>query len=193
MPSFLGRRGFCYGTVYERDDGGGDRRGSCVDFFCDVSDYKRSKGEDMKNGIYGKTVVLKEPVFEVECWNFTDGSLHVLTSGSRLRVEHVHDETSTVVTLVDEKGGAPGVELVQKDGSKSTGYRFIVENVKLANATGLDMPAKTRNVVAEMMAWEQGELDEEGTLSLFQHLKDEGTLYELQGCYGREARRLGVV
>jgi hypothetical protein len=146
-----------------------------------------------KDGIYGKTVVLKEPVFEVECWNFADEARHVLAAGSRLRVEHVNDETSTVVTLVDEKGEAPGVELVLKDGCRRTGYRFVVDNVKLAGATGLAVPARTRDVVAEMMAWENGELDEKKTLGLFRHLKKDGILPGLQGCYGREARRLGLI
>jgi len=104
----------------------------------------------------------------------------------------VSDPTSTVVMLVDEAGNAPGVELVRKDGVTQTGYRFIVDNVKLAKATGLDVPRKTRDVVAEMMAWEQGELDDEKVLSLFRRLKKDGILGGLQGCYGREARRLGI-
>ena len=147
----------------------------------------------MKDSIYGKTVVLNEPVFDVECWNFTDKSLHMLTAGSRVRIEHVHDQTSTVVMLVDEIGNAPGVELVRKDGVKQMGYRFIVDNVKLAKVTGLNVPVKTRDVVAEMMAWESGELDEEATVSLFEKLNEDGLLGKLQGCYGRQAHALGII
>ena len=146
----------------------------------------------MKDEMYGKTVVLNRQLDGVECWNFTDGSLHVLAAGVRVRTEHVNDETSTVVMVVDEKGDAPGVELVMKDGTPRTGYRFIVNNAKLAEATGLKVPRRTRDVVGEMMAWEQGELDERKTASLFRHLKKAGLLPGLQGCYGREARRLEV-
>jgi hypothetical protein len=110
-----------------------------------------------------------------------------------VRIEHVSEETSTVVTLVDEKGEAPGVELVRKDGVKQLGYRFIVDNVKLAQATGLEVPRKTRDVVAEMMAWEAGELNEESTQSLFEKLNEDGLLSQLQGCYGRQAHQLGII
>jgi hypothetical protein len=147
----------------------------------------------MKDSVYGKTVVLKEPVFNVECWNFTDGSLHTLTAGSLVMIESVSDETSTVVRLVDEAGNAPGVELVRKDGVKQLGYRFIVDNVKLASVTGLNVPVKTRDVVAEMMAWESGELDEDATMSLFEKLNEDGLLGKLQGCYGRQAHALGII
>ena len=41
-----------------------------------------------------------------------------------------------------------------------------------------------------MMAWENGELDEEGTVALFQSLVDSGLAWQLQGCYGRTARAL---
>ena len=147
----------------------------------------------MKDSVYGKTVVLKEPVFNVECWNFTDGSLPTLTAGSLVMIESVSDETSTVVRLVDEAGNAPGVELVRKDGVKQLGYRFIVDNVKLASVTGLNVPVKTRDVVAEMMAWESGELDEDATMSLFEKLNEDGLLGKLQGCYGRQAHALGII
>jgi hypothetical protein len=145
----------------------------------------------MKDSIYGKTVVLLKAV-EAECWNFADGSLHELPEGARIRTEHVSDETHTVVMLVDEKGEAPGVELVRKDGTRQTGYRFVVDNAKLAEATCLDVPRRTRDIVAEMMAWEAGELGEDQTARLFRTLRKDGTLRNLQGCYGREAARLGI-
>ena len=145
----------------------------------------------MNGGIYGKTVVLRKAV-KAECWNFVDGSMHELPKGARIRVEHVSDAEKTVVMAVDEKGEAVGMELVRKDGKKQLGYRFVVANVDLAGATGLDVPARTRDVVGEMMAWEQGDLDEKGTVSLFKTLKDEGMLGKLQGCYGRAAAAMGI-
>jgi hypothetical protein len=41
-----------------------------------------------------------------------------------------------------------------------------------------------------MIAFEQGELDEEGIVVLFQHLVDNGQAWQLQGFYGRTARDL---
>jgi hypothetical protein len=44
--------------------------------------------------------------------------------------------------------------------------------------------------VDKIMAFEQGDLDEEGTIELFQELIDSGLAWQLQGSYGRMARNL---
>lgn len=44
--------------------------------------------------------------------------------------------------------------------------------------------------VGAIIAYEQGELDEEGALELFQHLVNTGLAWQLQGHYGRTARAL---
>lgn len=49
------------------------------------------------------------------------------------------------------------------------------------------------NIVDRIMAWEAGELDPEQELVLFEDLRDNGMLYHLQGSYGRQAHRLGVI
>lgn len=41
-----------------------------------------------------------------------------------------------------------------------------------------------------ILAYEDGELDEESTLRLFQHLVDTGLAWRLQGSYGRTAHAL---
>ena len=44
--------------------------------------------------------------------------------------------------------------------------------------------------IDKIIAFEQGELDEEGILELFQELIDSGLAWQLQGSYGRTARAL---
>lgn len=46
------------------------------------------------------------------------------------------------------------------------------------------------NLFDQMMAWESGELDDEGAVALFQALIDNGMAWSLQGCYGRQAMAL---
>ena len=50
--------------------------------------------------------------------------------------------------------------------------------------------SKPYDQVGAIMAFEQGDLDEEGTLELFQHLVDTGLAWQLQGFYGRAAKAL---
>jgi hypothetical protein len=42
----------------------------------------------------------------------------------------------------------------------------------------------------KMIAWENGELDDNETIILFQALVDNGMAWNLQGCYGRFAAEL---
>jgi len=44
--------------------------------------------------------------------------------------------------------------------------------------------------VDKIMAYESGELDDEGVIELFQGLIDTGMAWQLQGSYGRMAQRL---
>ena len=47
-----------------------------------------------------------------------------------------------------------------------------------------------RELFDSMLAWEEGELNEDETVVLFQHLVDNGMAWTLQGMYGRQAERL---
>jgi hypothetical protein len=46
------------------------------------------------------------------------------------------------------------------------------------------------NLTGAIIAYEDGELDEDGIVELFQHLVDSGLAWQLQGHYGRTAQAL---
>ena len=46
------------------------------------------------------------------------------------------------------------------------------------------------NLTSAILLYEQGELDDEGVIALFQELVDSGLAWQLQGSYGRTARDL---
>lgn len=49
---------------------------------------------------------------------------------------------------------------------------------------------KEYDTVSAIIAYENGDLDDEATIELFQHLVDNGTAWQLQGSYGRTAQAL---
>ena len=51
----------------------------------------------------------------------------------------------------------------------------------------------TRPIVDEIMAFEDGQLDEAETYDLMVRLRDSGMLAHLQGFYGRTAHAMGVI
>lgn len=53
-----------------------------------------------------------------------------------------------------------------------------------------DGTPKRENCLDDIIAFEQGELDEDETIDLFQRLVDNGMAWRLQGMYGRTAVRL---
>ena len=46
------------------------------------------------------------------------------------------------------------------------------------------------DVIGQIMAYEEGELGEQDTIVLFQHLVNSGMAWKLQGSYGRTAKDL---
>jgi hypothetical protein len=46
------------------------------------------------------------------------------------------------------------------------------------------------NTLDAMINWENGDLDDDNTIELFQHLVDTGMAWTLQGVYGRTAQAM---
>jgi hypothetical protein len=132
---------------------------------------------------YGKTAVLKQDIRGVECWNFTDNSKWNLPCGTRIHIDNVQDATHTTVCVIDENGQAPGVPCPNADGSDRIGYRFIINNTTLSQATGIHIPRKTRDIVGEIMAYESGEMIGAQQVKLFRRMKKTGIGRYLQGHY----------
>jgi hypothetical protein len=53
-----------------------------------------------------------------------------------------------------------------------------------------EFKASEPDQLESMMLWEEGELDGDATIKLFQGLIDSGLAWELQGMYGRSAQKL---
>jgi hypothetical protein len=49
---------------------------------------------------------------------------------------------------------------------------------------------KPYDVIGNIIAYEQGDLEQEEVINLFQHLVDSGLAWSLQGSYGRTAAAL---
>jgi hypothetical protein len=52
------------------------------------------------------------------------------------------------------------------------------------------MTEKPYDYMGQIIAYENGDLDEDETLTLFQYLVDTGLAWQLQGAYGRTAAAL---
>ena len=52
------------------------------------------------------------------------------------------------------------------------------------------MKTKAYDQVGAIIAYESGELSDDATIELFQHLVDSGLAWSLQGSYGRTAQAL---
>lgn len=161
------------------------------------------------SGIYGKTFKLLKDLPNVESWNHTDDSVATIPAGAEIEVIHAHDANSTLVQphieAKENINGDPipgdwkGIPVRKLDGSKphdfpevgsSVGYLFIVPNQILGEAIGVPIAAQTYDLTGQILAYESGELDDEGILALFQQLVNTGMAWQLQGSYGRMAAQL---
>jgi hypothetical protein len=121
-------------------------------------------------------------------------------SGFLKLVEKKLEEKTTAVVQEEKKNvyrnGIKGVvnkteDNVAADNAKITAgvdkYTDDKKHVK-------DMPKKSgkrgTDELSQMIAWENGELDEDETVALFQQLVDSGLAWQLQGMYGRMAQQL---
>jgi hypothetical protein len=66
----------------------------------------------------------------------------------------------------------------------------------LQKAQSIVKPSVIRDMTSDVIAYENGEMDEAETIEFFQRLVDNGMAWQLQGSYGRTAEtmiRLGLI
>jgi hypothetical protein len=131
--------------------------------------------------MYNQDHVLIAPLVNVECWNCTDGSSGDFQPGETIHVLHAYDSTHTTIKC-SEKDGHPLTHPSGKP-SQSKGWRFIVPNTMLARAIQADVPLETPDLIGDLIAYENGEADEETTERLFDTLRETGIGSKLQGHY----------
>jgi len=105
----------------------------------------------------------------------------------------------------DEANGGKAVKSIMFSEDDLTKSEYVLGNQGWVRKAGFGKESKMRNVAADggkpakaeaydhvgaIMAHEQGDLDKEGTVKLFQHLVDTGLVNHLQGHYGRTAQHL---
>ncbi len=133
-----------------------------------------------------------------------DGSIRTTATGNDLKkmLELAHAVTyggHDYVVEVWNEGKL--VERIASSGKReNANLRFatavrVIEAGKLKHEKpGGDEPKKEGapafDQVGAIMAFEQGSLDDEGIIELFQHLVDTGLAWQLQGSYGRAAKQL---
>jgi hypothetical protein len=62
--------------------------------------------------------------------------------------------------------------------------------MKKSKKVTLFTEGENMNSIDQITAYEQGDLDRDATIELFQNLLDSGLVWKLQGHYGRTAERL---
>lgn len=118
---------------------------------------------------YGQTFALKSPLANVECWNRNDHERFTLPAGTLLKLEHANDAKHT--TCMASREMFPGC------------YRWIVGNVELEAAIGIEIPHVTGDLIGELIAYESGEATPKQTRQLFTTLRKTGIGSKLQGHY----------
>lgn len=90
---------------------------------------------------YGDKFVLNESIANVECWNLTRNQGFILPKGTEIELCNAYDSSHTTV-LVHTPNNEPLYPYA---------YRFIVPNGLLGKVIGIEMPAKTRDIIGEII------------------------------------------
>ena len=139
--------------------------------------------------LVGKIFELRSPLTKVECWNRSTGETGNFAKGEKIIIEGVYDADRMTIFCPDDKDGRP---ITSPDGSADPhpGYRFVVDNSALCLAIGVPDIGKQYDLVGNIMAYENDEMNAEETVEFFQHLIDHDLWQSLQGHYGRMVNTL---
>jgi hypothetical protein len=138
----------------------------------------------MPQAPYGQTLPLRKPL-TAESWNHTHGETATVPAGARITVLHVNDANHTTVDATpDSKDGWATLQ------GEGRAYRLVVPNDVLADALGVEPWGEQFDLVGFIMDVEGENISEADFLKGMQLMVDDGSVWSLQGSWGRSAKNL---
>lgn len=110
---------------------------------------------------YHRIAQILKPLENVECWNYSNKVTATLPAGMFIWIAHAYDsyhtniQAATSASLKEAKTNTPNDPRISRapipTSNGKAGYRFIVPNLALAEATRLNFAPVTRDFIGELL------------------------------------------